>query len=120
MYCPKCNHIMSKITFETITVDRCTNCKGIWFDHKEIEQLQRLKGADIIDSGQEKKGKAFDTIKEISCPKCHISMLQNQDPDKDNLSYETCSKCQGIFLDAGEYKKITDENPIRRFLKNFF
>jgi Zn-finger nucleic acid-binding protein len=120
MYCPKCNHIMSQVLFEKITVDRCTNCKGIWFDHREIEQLQRLKGADIIDSGTENKGKAYDTIKEISCPKCNVSMEQRQDHAKDNLSYETCACCQGVFLDAGEYKKLADEKSILNFLKNLF
>ncbi|MCK5194738.1 MAG: zf-TFIIB domain-containing protein, partial [Desulfobulbaceae bacterium] len=32
MNCPKCNAMMEKVEYHSIVVDRCTRCKGIWFD----------------------------------------------------------------------------------------
>ena len=46
--------------------------------------------------------------------------LKIMGPDYDNLLYEIYSRCQGIFPDAGEYKKFTDENFLLVFSKKFF
>ncbi len=120
MNCPKCNHIMKEIDFESITIDRCVNCRGIWFDNLEADQMKKLKGSEIIDSGDEKRGKSFDTIREISCPHCKIAMAVFKDPKKDKLCYETCPKCHGIFMDAGEFKKFKSEQSLLDRLVSLF
>ena len=111
---------MKEISFESITIDRCVNCRGIWFDHLEANQLKKLKGSQIIDSGDEKRGKSFDTIKEISCPNCTKAMATVKDPEKDNLCYEICPECQGLFLDAGEFKKFKTEQSLLDCLVKLF
>ena len=40
MQCPKCAHDMEKMTYKDIEVDRCTLCKGLWFDALEHEALR--------------------------------------------------------------------------------
>ena len=41
MDCPKCHSTMEEITYgRNMTIDRCTNCKGIWFDLGEAETLK--------------------------------------------------------------------------------
>ncbi len=41
MECPKCHSAMEEVTYgRNMTVDRCTNCKGIWFDVGEAEVLK--------------------------------------------------------------------------------
>lgn len=117
MHCPKCKHIMAQIKHEETTIDRCVHCNGIWFDHMEMEQLQRLKGSEIIDHGKSKTGGKYDTIKDISCPRCNIPMDMNKAPDKDHFTYETCSQCNGVFLDAGEFKEFKTEKSILDLLK---
>ena len=42
MNCPKCQAAMELITFEGVTVDRCTACKGIWFDANEQKLLKEM------------------------------------------------------------------------------
>ena len=39
MRCPKCGHAMEEITFRDMLVDRCTECKGIFFDAPEVERF---------------------------------------------------------------------------------
>jgi len=48
MKCPKCGHDLAAIHYEGITVDRCTNCAGIWLDPGELEQLRNLKDANVL------------------------------------------------------------------------
>jgi Zn-finger nucleic acid-binding protein len=48
---------MEKVTFKDIEVDRCTNCKGLWYDMLEHEELKGLKNSEEIDTGDPvKKG----------------------------------------------------------------
>jgi uncharacterized protein len=39
MQCPKCGHPMAEEKLESISVDRCSFCEGIFFDAGELEQL---------------------------------------------------------------------------------
>ena len=39
MHCPKCGHTMVEVELQEIKVDKCTCCKGIYFDDGELEQI---------------------------------------------------------------------------------
>ena len=39
MRCPKCGHTMEEIAFRDMLVDRCTDCKGVFFDAPELEHF---------------------------------------------------------------------------------
>jgi hypothetical protein len=39
MKCPKCGHDMNEEKLESVAVDRCTHCEGIFFDAGELEQV---------------------------------------------------------------------------------
>ena len=39
MKCPKCGHDMKEETLESVAVDRCSHCEGIFFDAGELEQV---------------------------------------------------------------------------------
>lgn len=52
MECPKCHSTMEEVTFgRNMVIDRCTNCKGIWFDAGEAETLKGKWMSEFIDSG---------------------------------------------------------------------
>lgn len=97
---------MAEIDHDGITIDRCIYCNGLWFDHQEIDKLLHRKGSEVIDRGASRTGSNYDTIKKIMCPRCNIPMIEKKDSDKDPFTYETCAQCNGIFLDAGEFKKM--------------
>lgn len=45
MKCPKCGHDMKEKIVESVTVEQCTFCEGIYFDAGELEQAL-LRKAD--------------------------------------------------------------------------
>jgi Zn-finger nucleic acid-binding protein len=40
--CPRCLSKMKKIEKENITIDVCEYCEGMWLDHGEIEQINKV------------------------------------------------------------------------------
>jgi Zn-finger nucleic acid-binding protein len=108
MNCPKCNAGMEKITHGTVEIDRCTNCVGIWFDRLEREHLARLKGSENIDVGNVAIARGFEMIDHIDCPVCRSPMIRMVDPVQPHIWYEACTVCNGIFLDAGEFRDLKE------------
>jgi uncharacterized protein len=45
MKCPKCGHDMKTETLDSIEIDRCTFCEGVYFDAGELDQLFLTKKA---------------------------------------------------------------------------
>ena len=39
MKCPKCGADLKEERYQGIAIDRCTECRGIWFDSGEAESL---------------------------------------------------------------------------------
>ena len=39
MRCPKCGGRLAPARYHGVTVDRCQDCKGVWFDAGEAESL---------------------------------------------------------------------------------
>jgi Zn-finger nucleic acid-binding protein len=119
MECPKCNSDMEKITYENIEVDRCTNCRGIWFDMLEQEKLKAMEGSQSIDTGDPEVGKKYNEMGKIDCPVCHTQMVRMVDTEQPHIRYEACTVCYGVFFDAGEFKDYKEET-ILDFFRDLF
>ena len=109
MECPKCKSFMEKVTFHGIEVDRCTKCRGIWFDRLEKEALKRLEGSERVDVGDPKVGKEYNKIGKVKCPRCKTQMISMADAEQPHIRFEVCVICDGSFLDAGEFKDYKEE-----------
>lgn len=97
---------MEKVEFSRIEVDRCTGCKGIWFDAMEEERLAALHGSETIDSGDPATGDAYDRVDRIVCPSCATPLIRMVDAAQPHIRFESCKNCCGIFLDAGEFTEL--------------
>ena len=96
MDCPKCKAKMETVNFNGIEVDRCTGCKGIWFDRGEKELMKDAAGSESIDTQSDSTTEGYE---EINCPKCQSKMTVNtKDLGEKHLIYETCMGCGGSFL----------------------
>jgi Zn-finger nucleic acid-binding protein len=115
MQCPKCDSSFEAVTYENIEVDRCVNCKGIWFDHLEKEDLTRIDGSTGIDIGDETVGAKFNQLRKIDCPRCGVKMLPMVDKDQFHIKYESCPSCFGTFFDAGEFNDYSERTVVERF-----
>lgn len=49
MKCPKCGYDLITGTWDTIQIDQCTNCHGIWFDAGEAESLIKTDNPNMLD-----------------------------------------------------------------------
>jgi Zn-finger nucleic acid-binding protein len=106
---------MENITFKEIQVDRCTNCKGLWFDMLEDEELKRIEGSEVIDSGNRVTGRQYNKIGNVNCPVCKCPMIRMVDNDQPHIWFEGCSECYGIFFDAGEFRDYKEKSMLDFF-----
>ncbi len=119
MNCPKCSAAMDKVQYESIEVDRCTDCKGIWFDMLEQEHLKAIEGSEEIDIGDPEVGKQTNIVDQITCPVCESRMIRMVDGRQPHIWFESCTVCYGVFFDAGEFRDYKQES-ILDFFRDLF
>lgn len=47
MKCPKCGADLVETEFHNIKIDRCSECKGIWFDAGEVEMIEHVDQSQL-------------------------------------------------------------------------
>lgn len=109
MQCPKCSAAMEKLDHEGIEVDRCSACKGLWFDILEHEDLRKISGSEAIDDGSVDIGRANDGLRRIQCPVCDVPMIRMVVAAQPHIAYEACTVCYGVYFDAGEFTDFREE-----------
>lgn len=115
MKCPKCEADMETLTVGKVELDRCTKCKGLWFDMLEKEDLMAIEGAELIDIGDEQVGEEYNKQRDIDCPRCESRMIPMIDKDQFHIQYEACTTCHGAFFDAGEFRDLKEHTVVERF-----
>ncbi|MBW4493132.1 MAG: zf-TFIIB domain-containing protein [Oscillatoria princeps RMCB-10] len=110
MTCPKCAGNLEAVLHANIEVDRCGNCKGIWFDSLEAQALKKIEGSESLDIGDTQTGSKYNEMGNINCPKCHTKMTKMVDLNQPHIWYEKCPVCYGIWFDAGEFKDYKEED----------
>jgi Zn-finger nucleic acid-binding protein len=117
--CPKCRASMLPVTVHDITVDRCTSCKGIWFDLMEHRRLREVEGSEKIDTGSPRGNPNAKPATKLKCPRCTAPMTRMRDVDNRAIEYEYCAVCNGAFFDAGEFRQYKDPSFLNS-LRNMF
>lgn len=108
MDCPKCGAAFEPVVIREIEVDRCTVCRGIWFDDLEKYVLEKLPGTQVIDVGESRIGKQYNVKDRYPCPNCGNPMIRMVDPKQPHIWFEQCGSCHGTFFDAGEFKDLKE------------
>jgi len=133
MNCPVCKKLMVVLELESVEIDYCISCQGIWLDSGELELLLKnshqrdvfLGSFQIETDSREKKRK---------CPVCRKKMNKLLLPDfeKDpgfreaKLRIDGCPYRHGIWLDQGELQEILkrgglkQDDPVFKWLKDVF
>ena len=115
MECPKCHSEMEEVTYgRGLVIDRCTNCKGIWFDTGEAEALKDKWMSEFIDSGAHGIARKSTEIVDIDCPRCGKRMSKVSVGKQPHIWYEACNE-HGVYLDAGEFTDYKYETIIDKF-----
>lgn len=110
MKCPKCGSDMEDVKIDHTTVQRCTLCKGMWFERGVLEYLKGSDEAAEIDIGDKEVGASMNEKGHIKCPDCYAPMIRMVVPDQTHIWYESCSKCFSTFFDAGELRDYVEKD----------
>jgi Zn-finger nucleic acid-binding protein len=107
LQCPKCKAPMDQIQIEQTQVDRCTSCRGLWFDALEDQDIRGTEAAEALDVATDPApAPSRGRRSAIDCPRCKSPMIQMVDRLGKRIQYESCPRCHGKFLDAGEFKAL--------------
>jgi Zn-finger nucleic acid-binding protein len=106
MRCPKCRSDMDQIEIDGLEIDRCSSCRGLWFDAGELNRLRNRRAAAAIDIGDPKTGKVQNKIDRYRCPRCGGPMIRMVDAKQPHIWYENCGSCHGSYFDAGEFTDL--------------
>ncbi|HLF31248.1 MAG TPA: zf-TFIIB domain-containing protein [Xanthomonadales bacterium] len=117
MHCPKCFAAMEDVTFRESALNRCTGCKGLWFAPDVLAALRKdaWMAEFVLDEGRAKVGKEYNRVRDIKCPQCGEAMAQESDPQQQHITYESCPRGHGTFLDAGEFSDMVHKTFWDRF-----
>ena len=115
MICPKCFGEFEQIVFSDIEIDRCTNCRGLFFDMLEKEDLLRIEGSEAVDIGPDQVDPIYNEMRDVECPRCAQPMIPMVDKDQFHIKFEACPACYGTFFDAGEFRDLKEHTVLERF-----
>lgn len=105
MNCPKCAAALTKKYYKgMMEIDYCPNCRGMWLDFTELDQLE-----DMAFSEDQYKGSLVhrECDVEYNCPVCAGPMREFQYRLYD-LKLELCPQKHGFWLDAGEDERVIE------------
>jgi Zn-finger nucleic acid-binding protein len=104
-----------------VSVDFCTDCKGIWFDKDELRQSKDAVDSDLcwMDFEVFKHEDLFKvSAKQTKCPKCKKNMVVI-DYDDTKIQIDCCPQCEGTWLERGEFANVVDTLTEELLKKNF-
>lgn len=114
MVCPKCeSETLAEFKVETVRVDRCSSCNGIWFDALELSQLLSEDAKQVTSLTQGGSRSPLDG-KRGRCPHDGSELLRIFSAVDRSVIVDACADCHGIWLDGGEFEKLFGATAARR------
>ncbi|MDQ7779651.1 MAG: zf-TFIIB domain-containing protein [Planctomycetota bacterium] len=112
--CPRCGVPMKIIAREGIEVDVCETCGGSWFDCGELNRLLQ-KHAKIYSYDEVREIRKVigpphqitERVQYVKCPVCNHLMNRTNYGKFSGVIVDRC-RDHGIWLDKGEFEKISD------------
>jgi Zn-finger nucleic acid-binding protein len=105
MNCPKCATALTKKYYKgMLEVDFCPNCRGMWLDFDELDELE-----DMAFSEDQYKGSLVHYERDVkyNCPVCDGQLHEFQYRLYD-LKLDLCPEKHGFWLDAGEDERVIE------------
>ena len=146
MDCPQCNEPLLTLEQDSVEIDYCNRCRGVWLDAGELNLL--LGGGETRFIHSELIGKPGRGKRAIQagrpCPVCgrktekgdvgitgvtradRPSPVPTHGENEPRFSVERCPACLGLWLDGGSLEKLLNlENggtiqPLLKWLQKIF
>jgi Zn-finger nucleic acid-binding protein len=114
MKCPACFNELTEVQVGAVKVDVCYGgCAGIWFDAFElarVDESHEAAGEHLVNIPRNPKLQV-DHNRKRDCPRCAgIKLKRHLFSPRIHVEVDDCPNCGGYWLDAGELKKIREEN----------
>lgn len=128
--CVRCNKPTHSRFDESIPIDECRDCGGIWFDAGELSACRDQANPDLswmdiepsVPYREAVPERCFDwlemdyisdaesgkTCATLQCPKCRVPLFTVNYKDT-TIQIDFCNQCEGVWLDKGELEKIIKE-----------
>jgi membrane associated rhomboid family serine protease len=94
--------------YQTLALNSCPNCKGIWFAAGEMQRyLEVMANSPDVPHAQLSLSKNVTLAERLQeplriCPHCGLQMRKFNYAYDSNVIMERCSGCSGIWTDGGE------------------
>ena len=109
---------MERVVARDTELDQCPECRGLWLDHREIDELFALQNIPSRFLDQQQYGEPPAMISEGCrvCPRCERGL---RTVEVDGIKLDACAECHGIYTDLGELKQLAEaaERRFREFQK---
>lgn len=109
MICPNCHHHLKTTIYVGVHIDECDSCGGMWFDRDELRRAKDNQDKDLqwldFDLFEDDRNKYSGISSNRLCPKDHAKLISKSYAES-KVQIDICEKCQGVWLDKTELKKI--------------
>jgi Zn-finger nucleic acid-binding protein len=103
---------------QTVILDQCPSCGGIWFDSYELYQAKpgQAEKIELLNTDSLQTVSLINNT-ELHCPRDQVKLIQLIDPflPKD-LILARCPACNGFWLNRGEFLKYQQYRQYRQSL----
>lgn len=114
MKCPVCLSELIPVESRTGMLDKCPNCRGVWFDSGEfIDSVVTLTENDKIKAPlpQLFKSRSIQPVNSVDesdkiCPRCNQKLIKFNYGYDSNVILDKCLTCQGIWADETEIREV--------------
>jgi Zn-finger nucleic acid-binding protein len=112
MICPNDGTEMTQVKAEshygqTVILDQCPGCGGIWFDHFELYKAKQGEAdkIELLNADGLRTSTSIEN-RELVCPKDRVKLVRFQDVlfPKD-IVIARCPVCNGFWLNRGEFTR---------------
>lgn len=100
--CPLCRTDMVVFHVDTLVLDHCESCDGVWYDAQELGDYGKKMGLGKISRRRTRF--SGDPIDGFSCPRCVTVPLAST--QQDQLTMYGCSNCHGWFVGGPEMSTL--------------
>ena len=98
----------------TVTVDRCSRCKGTWFDGDELEHALDVTTRGIARDEAENRRRGLprppnpsEEVRYLACVRCGERMARRQIAARTGLIIDIC-RFHGVWFDGGELEHFRE------------
>jgi Zn-finger nucleic acid-binding protein len=110
MECPVDGSPLETHTINSINVEECPQCRGLWFEGDEFRKAKDLSDPDLdwleVDLWSDQESFKADWSSR-KCPQCGKNMATISYGDT-GVIVDTCVEGHGIWFDKGEYQAIIE------------